>query len=253
MADKSYPKSHYVERTYREAGAPNLEKFRICVGESDLLILASRDCRSEIQRLLKNYRRQLKQYLDDYPLFGKTLTPWPADPAAPEIVSRMIRAAARAGVGPMAAVAGAVAGMIGDNLTVAASPDLIIENGGDLYLRSGTARVIAVYAGQSAFSQKIGLLIPPTPNGVGVCTSAGTIGPSLSFGRADAVVIVAPDVALADAVATATANLVQTAVDFPAATAFARSVTGISGILIIKADHMTAWGQVELVPITRRS
>jgi ApbE superfamily uncharacterized protein (UPF0280 family) len=243
-----YRKSHCVERDYREFTAPDLLKYRVCVGESDLMILASQDWRAEILKQLKSYRRQLKQYLVEHPVFGQTLIPWPADQAAPEIVQWMIRVAVQAGVGPMAAVAGAIAGMIGQTLP-SENSNLIIENGGDIYLRSTTARVIAIYAGQSVFSHKLGLLIPPANEGIGVCTSAGTVGPSLSFGKADAVVIIAPDVALADAVATATANLVKTVADFPAAIAFAQRMAGVSGILIIKADKMTAWGQIELVPL----
>jgi ApbE superfamily uncharacterized protein (UPF0280 family) len=248
MATEFYRKSHYVERKYRDCGALDLQKYRVCIGESDLMILATQDWQTEVGKLLKCYRRQLKQYIAEHPQFERILTPWPADPAAPEIVRRMIRAAERAGVGPMAAVAGAVAGLIGQNLA-RETANLIIENGGDIYLRSNTERVIAIYAGQSVFSHKIGLLIPSAPDGLGICTSAGTVGPSFSLGRADAVVIIAPDVALADAVATATANIVKTAADFPAATTFARSISGIRGILIIKDDHMTAWGRIELIPL----
>jgi ApbE superfamily uncharacterized protein (UPF0280 family) len=245
--NKFYPKSRSVERTYRERTAADLLKYRVCVGESDLMILASQDRRTEIFRLLKNYRRQLKQYIDTHPRFAQTLKPWPADSDAPEIIQRMIRAAASAGVGPMAAVAGAVAAQIGESFGPEL-PELIIENGGDIYLRSTVSRIIAVYAGQSAFSQKIGLLIPPTAC-LGVCASAGTVGPSLSFGSADAVVIIAPDAALADAVATAAANQVKSVADFPAVVAFARSITGVTGILVVKTDRMTAWGEIELVEI----
>jgi ApbE superfamily uncharacterized protein (UPF0280 family) len=248
LATDFYPKWHCVERNYRDFAAPDLLKYRVCVGESDLMILASHNWQAEILKLLKSYRRQLKQYIAEHPVFAQTLTPWPADQTAPEIVQWMIRVAAQAGVGPMAAVAGALDGMVGQAIAPP-NADLIIENGGDIYLRSTTARVIAIYAGPSIFSRKLGLLIPPTNNGLGVCTSAGTVGPSLSFGKADAVVIIAPDVALADAVATATANLVKSAADFPAAIAFAQSVVGVAGALVIKDDQLTAWGQVELIPL----
>jgi ApbE superfamily uncharacterized protein (UPF0280 family) len=250
MADQrpSYPKSHCVERNYRDFTAPDLLKYRVCVGESDLMILASQDWRTEILKLLKSYRRQLKQYIVEHPVFAQTLTPWPVDQAAPKMVQWMIRVAAQAGVGPMAAVAGAIAGMIGQTITPK-NADLIIENGGDIYLRSTTARIIAIYAGQSIFSQKIGLLISSAPDGLGVCTSAGSVGPSLSFGKADAVVVIAPDVALADAVATATANLVKSANDFATAVTFAQQIVGVAGVLIIKDDQLTAWGQIELISL----
>jgi ApbE superfamily uncharacterized protein (UPF0280 family) len=244
-----YVKSGHIERDYRGIAASDLIGFRICVGQSDLMVMAARDVRIGLYKELKYYRRQLKQYIVEYPAFAATLTPWPPDPAAPEIVQWMITAASAAGVGPMAAVAGAVAGILGKAIERIECPDLIIENGGDIYLRSVKERIISVYAGNSPFTHKIGLRIPAQLEGIGICTSAGTVGPSLSFGKADAVVIVAPDAALADAVATATANRVKSATDFEAALEFAQKITGITGVLIIKDETIGAWGNIELAPL----
>jgi ApbE superfamily uncharacterized protein (UPF0280 family) len=249
----AYVKSGHVERDYRNIAASDLLKFRICAGESDLLVLAARDIRTELLKRLKYYRRQIKEYIALHPEFVSALSPLAPDPEAPEVVQWMIAVACKAGVGPMAAVAGALAGMLGKTIAAAASPDLIIENGGDIYLRSLRERIIAVYAGSSPFSRKIGLRFPARPEGIAVCTSAGTVGPSLSFGKADAVVIVAPDAALADAMATATANRVQTAADLETALAFAREITGVTGVLIIKDAKIAAWGSVELVPLANKA
>jgi ApbE superfamily uncharacterized protein (UPF0280 family) len=245
----TYANSGHVERDYRNIVAPDLLKFRICVGESDLLVLAARDIRTGLFKQLKYYRRQLKQYIALHPDFATALSPLPPDPEAPELVQWMITVAREAGVGPMAAVAGTIAGMLARTIDPAVSPDLIIENGGDIYLRSLKERIIAIYAGNSPFSRKIGLRLSAQPEGIAVCTSAGTVGPSLSFGKADAVVIIAFDAGLADATATAIANRVQTAADLETALAFARKITGISGILIVKDEKIAAWGSVELVPL----
>jgi ApbE superfamily uncharacterized protein (UPF0280 family) len=245
----NYAKSSHVERDYRHIAAPDLLRLRICVGESDLMVLAARDIRAGLLKWLKYYRRQLKQYIETHPAFATALSPTPPDSEAPELVQWMIAAASKAGVGPMAAVAGAIAGILAQTIGPAAGPDLIIENGGDIYLRSRKERTISVYAGDSPFSRKIGLRLPAQPEGIAVCTSAGTVGPSLSFGKADAAVIIAPDAALADATATATANRVQTAADLETALVSARKITGITGILIIKDDKIAAWGNVELVPL----
>lgn len=243
-----YRKSNGVERTYRQLSAGDLQKFRICIGESDLMVLAPLDLEKRLKRQLGHFRRQLKQYILDHPGFAETFEPVPRDEQAPELVRWMIAAGIRAGVGPMAAVAGAIAGMLGKNIE-AEVRDLIIENGGDIYLRSSRNRVIAVYAGTSVLSNRVGLVIPPTA-GMGICTSAGTVGPSVSFGKADAIVILSPDVALADAVATATGNLVKTVHDFQRALAFVQKIPEITGVLIIKDDRMAAWGQIELTPLT---
>lgn len=248
--EETYQKRPDVERTYRSAAANDLLQYRVAVGESDLWIQSGQDLKLEVEHYLKFYRRQLKVYLDAHPGFLEALTPWPEDQQAPEIVQLMIRAAHAAGVGPMAAVAGAIAAMVGKAFEPQFHPELIIENGGDIYLRSQKERVIGVFAGlNSPFSGKLGVLIKPQPMGSGVCTSSGTMGPSLSFGKADAVMVIAPDPALADAAATAGANLVKNSLDLPKAIAFLRDIPGLSGALIIKDQKIAVWGEIELTPI----
>lgn len=243
-----YQKHYDVDRDYRSLSAPDLQKFRIVIGESDLLILSSHDIRDEIRRLLRLYRRQLKEFIYKYPVFQTTLTPYPVGPETPELIQRMSEAGTKAGVGPMASVAGAIAGLIGEN-TGSETPDLIIENGGDIYLRSTEERLIAVFAGNSPFSMKIALKIPPKPDGLGICTSAGTVGPSLSLGKADATVIISPDVALADAMATAVGNTITKTSDLWPAIDFAKKIPGVTGVLLIKDDKMAAWGELTLIPL----
>src|SRR5690554_175236 len=107
-----------VYRTYRRP-RPGLHCFRVAVGETDLWIEASWDCREEAHRLVRLCRRQLKDYIQRHSEFLTTLHPWPDDPQAPKIVQTMIRGARQGGVGPMAAVAGAVnsflaAGLLGE-------------------------------------------------------------------------------------------------------------------------------------------
>ncbi len=246
--DFSYQKSNSVERFYRASSAKDLIKSQVKVGESDLWILSDREIRDQVAKLLKIYRRQLKEYIYNHPDFATTLKPFPSDPEAPELVRKMIEVSGKAGVGPMAAVAGTIAGFIGKDISSTCS-EVIIENGGDIYLRSAVERVISIYAGKSEFSKKVGVLLPASPDGIGICTSAGTVGPSLSFGSADAAVIISPDVALADSIATATANRILKTSDLQKAIDFASSISKITGIIVIKDDKMAAWGEVNLVPI----
>lgn len=245
-----YQKTNDVERKYRAISAVDLEKFRVVVGESDLWVMSSTstiNVKDFITRRLKYYRRILKEFIANYPLFEKSLKPFPDHPDAPDIIRWMIRSSALAGTGPMASVAGAIAGIIGEEVDKDVT-ELIIENGGDIYLRTSHKRIVSIFAGNSPLSNCIGLVIQPTDR-LGICTSAGTVGPSLSFGKADAAVIISPDPALADAVATATANLIKSSQDFPKAISFVKRIPNIDGVLIIKDDKMAVWGNIEITPI----
>ncbi|TCL62960.1 hypothetical protein EDC14_102213 [Hydrogenispora ethanolica] len=245
--DPEYLKKTDVERDYRAYHAGDLIRSRVVIGESDLWILSDQAVEERVKKLLLELRRHLKEYIYHHPLFAKTLVPYPPDSTAYPIVQWMIDVSSRVQVGPMAAVAGAVAGMIAQDL-----PDIsefIIENGGDIFLRSSKERMIAVYAGNSPFSRRVGLKIAPCPKGLGVCTSAGTVGPSLSLGEADAAVIIAEDVALADAAATATANQIHRTTDLSRVIASVQQIPGLQGALLIKDDRMAAWGEINLVAI----
>ena len=105
------------------------------------------------------------------------------------------------------------------------SEEIIIENGGDLLVFSREARVVAVYAGEdSPFSFRIGIKLPPGKKW-GVATSSGIVGHSLSFGKADAVVVVAESSAVADAWATSLANRVQEKEDIKKVLKFSQQIT----------------------------
>jgi hypothetical protein len=127
------------------------------------------------------------------------------------------------------------------------SREVIVENGGDIFLSTKKGRLVAVFAGDSPLSGRIALKI--SPGEVGVCTSSGTVGHSLSFGKADAVVVVSPDTLLADAAATALGNRVRSEEDIKKALHFAQEIPGIKGVVVVKGEKLGAWGEVELVPI----
>jgi len=244
----------HVNRLYRQLhGGQDLVYFTVKLKESDLAIgvdAASYSdshismCRQELIRL----RAQLESYILLHPEFQKSLYPIQLLPSAPTIACVMAEAARLTGVGPMAAVAGAVAQAIGEKLDPMVE-SVIVENGGDIYINSRRERVVAVYAGQSKFSQRVGIKISAEEQPLGICTSSGTIGPSLSFGTADAVVIKGYPVALADAAATRIGNMINSEKDLPQALQAAQDIPGVTGILVIKNDTMAAWGALELVPI----
>jgi ApbE superfamily uncharacterized protein (UPF0280 family) len=148
-------------------------------------------------------------------------------------------------VGPMAAVAGAMAEYVGKDL-LAYSDEVIVENGGDLFLKVDMQRQVGIYAGDSPLSGKIALEVWPEETPMGMCTSSGTVGHSLSYGAADAVIAVSPSTALADAAATAIGNMVKDATDINKAIEYAMSVDGLDGIVVIKGSDMGVWGKVRL-------
>lgn len=240
-----------VYRTYRRP-RPGRHCFRVAVGETDLWLETSRECRAEVEKEVRRLRRQLRAYISRYPDFLSTLKPWPGDPGAPELVQRMIAAAAKTGVGPMAAVAGAIAEMLGHALLAAGVEEFFIENGGDLYFTRIKPRLVAVYAGSSPFSWQLGLKIPPGKP-LSVCTSSGTVGHSFSMGRADAAVVLSPDGALADAAATAAANRVQGPADLEKTAEFIGSIPGVTGVLLICGETLAALGDIELADLSRES
>jgi hypothetical protein len=145
----------------------------------------------------------------------------------------------------MAAVAGAMAESVSKDL-LKLSKEVIVENGGDIYLTTSKERTIGIYAGDSPISLKVGIVISPEETPLGVCTSSGKVGPSLSFGKADAVCILAKSSALADAAATAVGNVVREKKDISLGLGRAREIEGILGTLIIVEEKMGIWGRIQL-------
>ena len=223
----------YVQRTYRNFVAGNsLTPFHICEDQTDLFILADQDLTKQAKDSVYLYRHHLKNYIRSHPLFLTSLQPLPEDPLAPPIVHAMLKAGRCAGVGPMAAVAGAMAEAVGYDL-VKDSSNVIIENGGDIYLKSTREVNIAIFAGHSPLSYQIALKINAEETPLGICTSSATVGHSLSFGIADAVCVKAKSAALADAAATAIGNSIHKANEIKKALEGGKNIPGVLGVLII--------------------
>lgn len=236
----------YQPRTYRHRiESKDLAAFTVTEKETDLYIRAASNLQRKARRLVLKYRKQLEQYIAQSPEFQTSLKPLPVPEHAPRIVTEMIEAGRKAGVGPMAAVAGAIAEFVGKEL-LDFSPEVIVENGGDIFLKINRKKVVGIYAGESPLSGKIGLEINPQETPLGICTSSGTVGHSLSFGKADAVVTVAPSAVLADAAATAICNLVKSPADINGAIETGRNINGLKGIIIIMGGDVGVWGNIKL-------
>lgn len=216
----------------------------LCIGVDTLSYTPSME-RFAAAALLE-IRREMEAYLATDPRYGATLSPYAPAPGAPEILFRMAEAASKAGIGPMGAVAGAVAEHIGKRITTEyGCREVIVENGGDIYADVAEGMDIPVFAGSSPLSEKVGIFIP-SGGRMGICTSSGTVGPSLSFGRADAVMTVCEDAALADSYATAFANQIRTKEDIAPVMERIRAVPEILGAICIKEERFGISGNYGL-------
>lgn len=237
----------YKERTYRSLiNKDNLTSYQVKISQSDLWISSDSNLAGMAGKSLQKHRHSLESYIDRHPEFLTTLLPFPQDSLAPKIIRKMIAQSAVCGVGPMASVAGAIAEFVGNDLS-GLTDHLIIENGGDIFLLSKSSLTIGIFAGESALSYKVKILIKPEETPLGVCTSSATVGPSLSFGKADAVCVLSSSATLADAAASAIGNQVHTGNDIRNALNYGMKITGVKGIVIIIGNEMGAIGKVELV------
>jgi hypothetical protein len=194
-------------------------------------------------------RADIESYIAAQPRFLSSLQPLPVDMAAPAVARRMAAAAALAGVGPMAAVAGAIAQVMVEALVAAGARHVIVDNGGDVVLRIDRPVVVGIFTGPAAI-RDIALRCEPRPGIFSVCTSSGTVGHSLSFGCADAATVVAANGFLADAAATALGNRVRERSGDAIRAAIRESLQPeVEGLLVVAGKHMGMGGT--LPPIVR--
>lgn len=238
----------FVPRSYRYTiKDADLISFLVTIKETDLYVSASTNLKNEVIKLVKKYRNQLENFIEENPIFLTTLKPVNVSNDAPVIVRAMAEASEKVGVGPMAAVAGAIAEFVGKELSIYTT-EIIIENGGDIYIDSMRKRIVSIYAGDnSLFTGRIGIELAPEDTPLGICTSSGTLGHSLSFGKTDAAVILADSATLADAAATALGNMVNTPEDIEKGIASVCNIKGIRGILVIIGNKLGVWGNIKLV------
>jgi len=239
----------FENRIYRNNHSKTgLVSFNITVKETDLNIQAANDLTDQALKAVLECRNKIETYIQYYPAFSTSLVP--VQPAIPgsRIINDMLDAARQVGVGPMAAVAGAVAEYTGKAL-LKHSREVIVENGGDIFIKTDSETISTIYAGKSPLSMKFGLKFKKGDKAFGLCTSSGTIGHSQSFGKADSATVLSDSCSLADAAATKLGNMVKTGKDIQAAMDFGKSIPGIRGIVIIIGKNIGIWGDMELVTL----
>ncbi|MEE4362535.1 MAG: UPF0280 family protein [Desulfotignum sp.] len=234
-------------RIYRQQQRKKgLTSFEITVQETNLHIQADTDLSGQAIQAVRQCRDLIEGHIREHPAFAGSLVPIMVPDTVPGIIRDMAQAADAAQVGPMAAVAGAVAEYTGRHL-LSFSSEVIVENGGDIFICSRSDTVLTIFAGSSPLSLTAGINVPRQDSAFGVCTSSGTFGHSTSFGKADAVMVMARSCMLADAAATGLANQVNTPDDISAVLEKGRHIPGITGLVIILGAQIGLWGRLKLV------
>lgn len=196
---------------------------------------------------IRHQRAQLDRYVRGHPRFLYSLEPVPAS-GGPTVAQRMAEAAERAGVGPMAAVAGVLADLAVEAMVNAGAKVAVVEDGGEASAVSDRPVDIALLAGDSPLSKRLGFRLERFP--MGVATSSGRFSHALSLGDAEAVTVFATTAGLADAAATAAGNLVTGGDHRGAIEAGidkALSVEGVFGALIIYGGMVGKGGELPRV------
>jgi ApbE superfamily uncharacterized protein (UPF0280 family) len=232
------------ERFYRDfVETDRWKSFRAKVETSDLYIRAYEDISAPAETIIRRLRNEIQAHIDRQPDFLASFSPVQRLSNCPEIITLMYDASEKAGVGPMAAVAGAVAQEAGLELA-RYSDEIIVENGGDIWMKVTRPAIVTVYPGGHYF-HRVALIKKPGQTPCGICTSSARIGLSFSYGKADAATVISPDAALSDAIATEVCSRVNNEGDMTAAASFGINC-GASGIIIIFRDRLVALGDVEL-------
>ncbi len=221
---------------------------RIVSGETCMDVSVDGDLIGLIPDLVCEARRIVEDKIAGDPEFGTSLSPLRADGSDHRLIVRMCQTAELAGVGPMASVAGAVASYVIEGLIAQGCGYAVIDNGGDLAIFSDEEVTVGLYTGRPSTS-RFGLRVPRTDGIMGICSSSGVIGPSLSFGRSDIATVISRDPVLSDACATRLGNGIAAEGDLAVATEAVCGIPGVIGCFAAIGEAVCTCGDVPEVVI----
>ncbi|MFH1768078.1 MAG: UPF0280 family protein [Candidatus Omnitrophota bacterium] len=235
----------YQERFYRYYSRPKCS-LEISYRESDLYIISDKPLAKEkTKEILIKYYCQIEEYIKKNPSFFTSLSPLALDENAPLIVQDMVKASCLAAIGPFSAVAGAVAFYLGKEL-LNYCRELIIENGGDIFMKINGTKRIGLYLGENFTPKALTIKVKKEKLPFGICSSSAKIGPSLNFGKADLLTVKAKDSIVADSFATAYANRIKKVKDIAGIFKQAQTNFLIDAIVIVFEGKLYFWGDIEL-------
>ncbi len=236
-----------MDRFYRATfEGKDLVYYRVKYKQTDLFIASDSDYSEVVLKLVQNLWASLEAYIKVCPDFLSSYKPIKEEKGCPKIALDMIQTSKMCNVGPMAAVAGAISQAIGEYLRFT-NKNVIVENGGDVYMMSDEKRIVSIYAVNNTINQSLKVEVKKSDFPMCVCTSSATYGPSKSFGRADSVSVFSKSGALADAAATSLCNMVKSEKDISRVLEFGSLIKGVSGIVIVLNKKIGAWGNVKFV------
>ena len=248
----------FIERLLAPSFSINKDDYRIFVDtqnkytwkvkyrHSDLMIISDKDISLNITPTLIDFYSIIEKFSDKYPSFVKTFNPFIPASDSPDIIKKMCIESAVFNVGPMASVAGAVCEFLADRLA-RDNPYLAIENGGDIYIKSPNDITAGLYVKNRFFKDNLKIKIRKKILPCGIASSSGTLGHSLSLGKADLAAIVCSSAILADSAATAAGNMVKTKDDIEKTIDHFKDFKEIEGIVLIKDEKIGLFGNIELV------
>lgn len=239
----------YEEGTYpNRTQSGDLIQFRVVQGETDLLVCCDKDIPHIADAAVKKIRIELTRYTAQDPAFETSYKPIKPGPNAPQIVKDIIRTTAKAGLGPIAGVGGAMAEYAGKEILKAAK-QVIVENGGCIFIRSDIPRTVSLFTKDADPSGKLSIEVDPEDTPIGICVLAGASLNSPDPGVADAVLVSARSAVAAGAAAAVLSGIIKKERDIEAAMEAAKKMRNIKGALLVKGDRMGIWGKVKLIGI----
>jgi hypothetical protein len=249
MSEKNrHPQSR--ERGYRTISPARGEHaFQVVVEETDLWVVAGADLKDEIAAYVHELRGIIKAHIAFRPDFLKSMVPLDAPPGTHPLLKTMYEASSLTGVGPMAGVAGAIAQAVADRFKNG-SQEILVENGGDLYMHSARERVAAILSDPSG-PAGLGVRLTTGDFPISLCSSSAKIGHSVSLGRGDLAVAGSRSGAFADCAATALCNMLQGPDDLKKAMDRAASWRrqGLVFAFAQCAGKIAVWGELELAAL----
>lgn len=231
-----------LAHNFRDLGDKMKEKFHIEYGETAITVICDGTFFKTFQKgVVEAYSIVENNILSD-PVFGKTFDPYVPSENCHALIKRMCSASVKANVGPMAAVAGAISEYVSEYVTERGCDDFIIDNGGDIAIRSDRSVTVGMYGGKIADGTVMD--IPPHDGIYGVCSSSGKVGHSFSEGIANIATVFSRSPILADACATRLGNIVKSENDLKSAVEDICSVNGVDGCIAMCGESVALGGDV---------
>ena len=215
------------------------------VGQTALTVICDDSYLDTVRNAVFDARGIVEAKIAEDPFFGVTYDPYPVNDDDDPLIVMMCQASAKAGVGPMAGVAGAIARYAVSKAVSEGCEHIIVENGGDIAMHTCQTVNIGIYAGEEGF-RDVALEMEPAGGIYGVCSSSGKVGPSVSFGSSGICTVFSEDTVLADCCATALGNMIRTGSRKEMSDSCERicSIDGVDGCICVCGGSVAMCGTV---------